>query len=229
MKVILEKIIQLRNPNFNLHKDINTVILISFAWQTFWSLVRGFSLLFYFKNPKMAMFGRAVTFFNTPKIHFGKYLKLGNHVHLSALATDGIYIGDNVGIGAYSRLVVSTSLDHPGTFIKIGDHVGIGEFAYLGGAGGLQIGDECIIGQYFSCHPENHISDDLNKSIRHQGVKRNGIKIGKNCWIGSKVTILDGVEIGDGCIIAAGAVVNSSFPNNSVIGGVPARLLKQRI
>nr|MBP7478691.1 sugar O-acetyltransferase [Chitinophagales bacterium] len=40
---------------------------------------------------------------------------------------------------------------------------------------------------------------------------------------------LDGVEIGDGCIIAAGAVVHSSFPNNSVIGGVPARLLKQRI
>ena len=215
MKAILEKIIRLRNPNFNLHKDINTVILISFAWLTFWSLVRGLSLLFYLKNPKMAMLGRAVTFFNSPKIHFGKYLKLGNHVHLSALATDGIYLGDNV--------------DHPGTFIKIGDHVGIGEFAYLGGAGGLQIGDECIIGQYFSCHPENHLSDDLNKSIRHQGVKRNGIKIGKNCWIGAKVTILDGVEIGDGCIIAAGAVVHSSFPNNSVIGGVPARLLKQRI
>ena len=92
MKAILEKIIRLRNPNFNLHKDINTVILISFAWLTFWSLVRGFSLLFYLKNPKMAMLGRAVTFFNSPKIHFGKYLKLGNHVHLSALATDGIYL-----------------------------------------------------------------------------------------------------------------------------------------
>ncbi|MBL0192543.1 MAG: hypothetical protein IPQ18_14745 [Saprospiraceae bacterium] len=39
---------------------------------------------------------------------------------------------------------------HPGEFIKIGNNVGIGEFAYLGGAGGLEIGDECIIGQYFS-------------------------------------------------------------------------------
>ena len=68
----------------------------------------------------------------------------------------------------------------------------------------------------------------MHQAIRLQGVKRTGIKIGKNCWIGAKVTILDGVTIGDGCIVAAGAVVNSSFPDNSVIGGVPARLLKQR-
>jgi acetyltransferase-like isoleucine patch superfamily enzyme len=98
----------------------------------------------------------------------------------------------------------------------------------LGGAGGLEIGDECIIGQYLSCHPENHVSGDLEVAIRHQGVTRKGIKIGPNCWIGSKVTILDGVEIGKGCIIAAGAVVTKSFPSNSVIGGVPAKLLKSR-
>ena len=69
---------------------------------------------------------------------------------------------------------------------------------------------------------------DINTPIRLQGVTRKGIKIGNNCWIGSKVTILDGVEIGDGCVIAAGAVVQTSFPPNSVIGGVPARILKQR-
>jgi acetyltransferase-like isoleucine patch superfamily enzyme len=73
------------------------------------------------------------------------------------------------------------------------------------------------------------LADDLNLAIRLQGVSRKGIKIGKNCWIGSKVTILDGVEIGDSCIVAAGAVVNKSFPSNSVIGGVPAKILKSRI
>jgi acetyltransferase-like isoleucine patch superfamily enzyme len=93
----------------------------------------------------------------------------------------------------------------------------------------LSIGDDCIIGQYFSCHPENHYFSDVDQLIRHQGVHRKGIEIGKNCWIGSKVTILDGVTIGDGCVVAAGAVVHQSFPSNVVIGGVPAKVLGQRI
>jgi len=148
---------------------------------------------------------------------------------LSALGRDGITIGDHVGIGAHSRVVVSTSLNQIGSHIRIGDHVGIGEFAYLGGAGGLDIGNECIIGQYFSCHPENHNYMDEALPIRKQGVNRKGISIGNDCWIGSKVTILDGVTIGNGCVIAAGAVVTTSFPDNSMIGGVPAKLLKARL
>ena len=129
-------------------------------------------------------------------------------------------------IGAFSRLVVGTSFTNLGKYIKIGNNVGIGEFAYLGGGGGLEIGDDCIIGQYLSCHPENHNFNNPKVLIRLQGVTRKGIKIGKNCWIGAKVTILDGVEIGNNCVIAAGAVVRSSMPSHTVIGGVPARILK---
>ena len=102
----------------------------------------------------------------------------------------------------------------------------LGEFAYLGGAGGLEIGNDCVIGQYFSCHPENHQFEDSSKLIRLQGTTRKGIKIGNNCWIGAKVTILDGVTIGDNCVIAAGAVVTKSMPAGRLIGGVPAKVLK---
>ncbi|MCG8310081.1 MAG: acyltransferase, partial [Cytophagales bacterium] len=123
---------------------------------------------------------------------------------------------------------VSTSMENPGRFIKIGNNVGIGEFAYLGGGGGLEIGDDCIAGQYFSCHPENHNFSDPDVVIRLQGVSRRGIKIGSNCWIGSKVTILDGVTLGKGCVLAAGSVVTRSFPANSIIGGVPAKLIRKR-
>jgi acetyltransferase-like isoleucine patch superfamily enzyme len=228
MKYLIQKIIKFRNPNFKFDDALNGTVLLLFIWVQGWGLFRGLKWLFYFKKPKMTIMGKRVSFFNSSKIKFGKYLKLGNDVHLSALGKQGILIGDNVGIGAYSRVVVSTSMNNLGKFIKIGNNVGMGEFAYLGGAGGLEIGDECIIGQYFSCHPENHIASDLNTAIRHQDVTRKGIKIGMNCWIGSKVTILDGVEVGDGCIIAAGAVVNKSFPPNSIIGGVPAKLLKSR-
>ena len=228
MSVVLEKIIQRRNPHFTLHTKISIATLLSFFWINLWSLIRGSKLLLVGKNPRMAILGSHVKFFNSSKIKFGKYLKLGDHVYISALGKEGVFFGNNVGIGAYSRVVVSTTFDNPGKYIKIGNNVGIGEFAYLGGGGGLEIGDDCIIGQYFSCHPENHVTHNLNMPIRYQGVSRKGIKIGQNCWIGSKVTILDGVSIGEGCIIAAGAVVTKSFPDYSIIGGVPAKLLKYR-
>lgn len=228
MKTLIQNIIRRRNPSFRFDNNLNTVALLSFVWQQFWSIIRGMKMLFYFKKPKMALLGKNVRFFNTPKIHFGRFMKLGDYVYMSALGKEGIALGDNVGIGAFSRLVVSTSFNQLGNYIRIGNNVGLGEFAYLGGAGGLEIGDDCIIGQYLSCHPENHNADHPDMPIRQQGVSRKGIKIGKNCWIGSKVTILDGVEVGDGCIIAAGAVLTKSFPKNSIIGGVPAKVLKPR-
>ncbi|PDS23726.1 acyltransferase [Flavobacterium branchiophilum] len=228
MKTILQKIIQLRNPNFEFDQNLNSTTLLYFIGVQFCNLCRGLKVLFFLRNPKSMMLGTSVTFFNISQIKWGKFLKLGSHVQLSALGLDGIQLGNNVGIGAFSRIVISTSLNQLGTYIKIGNNVGIGEFAYLGGAGGLTIGNDCIVGQYFSCHPENHVFTDVNQPIRNQGVTRKGIDIGNDCWIGSKVTILDGVSIGHGCVIAAGSVVTKSFGDRAIIGGVPAKLLKTR-
>lgn len=228
MKKLIEKIIKTRNPHFAFDEDLNAFALVQFVCIQFCSLIRGLKVIFFLKNPKGMLLGKNVIFFNPPKVTYGKFLRLGNQVYVSALSKNGIQFGDNVSIGAFGRVIVSTSLDNIGDKIKIGNNVGIGEFAYLGGAGGLEIGDECIIGQYLSCHPENHIYSDLNISIRYQGVTRKGIKIGNNCWVGAKVTVLDGVIVGNGCIIAAGSVVTKSFPDNSIIGGVPARILKSR-
>jgi acetyltransferase-like isoleucine patch superfamily enzyme len=228
MKNLIQKIIQRRNPNFSFDNNLNSFALLQFIWIQSMSLVRGLKVMLYLRKSKWMMLGKNVTFFNTPKITWGKFLRLGNYVYVSALGRKGVVFGDNVSIGAYSRIIVSTSLNEIGESIVFGNNVGIGEFAYLGGAGGLTIGDDCIVGQYLSCHPENHNYEDLTTPIRHQGVTRKGIEIGPNCWIGSKVTILDGVTIGSGCVIAAGSVVTKSFPENSIIGGVPAKLLKSR-
>ncbi|PBQ34502.1 acetyltransferase [Sphingobacteriaceae bacterium] len=228
MKTLLQKIIRLRNPNFSFDTGLNNFALLQFIWLQVFNLLRGLRVLLALKNPKGMLREPGVRFFNLPKITWGKFVKFGSHVYISALGKGELTIGNGSGIGAFSRIIVSTSLYKLGSSIHIGNYVSIGEFAYLGGGGGLEIGDECIIGQYLSCHPENHVASDLNVSIRFQDVTRKGIKIGKNCWIGSKVTVLDGVEIGDGCIIAAGAVVTKSFPANSVIGGLPAKLIKTR-
>jgi acetyltransferase-like isoleucine patch superfamily enzyme len=228
MKRIIEQIIQMRNPNFKFDAVLPLRTILEFVWIQILCLSRGFKVLFSLRKPRGMMLGRGVSFFYMSKIKWGKFLRLGDFVFVSALSKNGVQFGNNVSIGAFSRIIVSTTLNNLGDKIIIGDSVGIGEYASLGGAGGLEIGDECIVGPYLSCHPENHNYQDLAISIRFQGVNRKGIKVGKNCWIGSKVSILDGVQLGNGCIIAAGAVVTKSFPDNSIIGGVPAKLIKMR-
>lgn len=158
----------------------------------------------------------------------GGLVRLGSHSRVDCTSRDGIELGRNFKLGAFSRVIASGTLSDLGKGIVIGDNVGIGEFAYLGGAGGLRIGSDVIVGQYFSTHPENHVFSDPEVPIREQGVTREGIQIGSDCWIGAKVTILDGVTLGHGCVVAAGSVVNSTFPDYSIIGGVPARVLKPR-
>ena len=227
MQTIINRIIRKKNPSFaGLDTALPTHALPALLSQKGIQWLRSCKLLFRGMRPNHWFLGKGVSIFLASKVKMGKWVQLEDGVHLSGLGTEGIRIGNNVRIGAFSRLVASTTFDQPGKGIRIGNNVGIGEFAYLGGAGGLSIGDNCIIGQYFSCHPENHQFSDPAIQIRHQGTSRKGIEIGEDCWIGSKVTILDGVRIGRHCVIAAGAVVNQSFPDHSVIGGVPARLLK---
>lgn len=229
MKKCIEHIIQLRNPDFKFDTHLSNRDLISFFFQQSMAFIRGLKFVIFFRNPKFMLLGKRTEFINLHKISFGKFLKIGSDVKIAAYGKQAIHLGNNVSIGDFSRLILCTTLNNLGEHITIGNNVGIGEFAYIGGAGGLTISDDCIIGQYLSCHPENHNYSILGKNIRFQGVQRFGIHIGKNCWIGSKVTILDGVKIGDNCVIAAGAVVKDSFPENSVIAGVPAKLVKTRI
>ncbi|MFT6147870.1 MAG: acetyltransferase-like isoleucine patch superfamily enzyme [Saprospiraceae bacterium] len=224
---IIEKIIKWKNPQFELDKALTNAVILQLTWSKFWSIVRGFKIIFHGKKPSLIFIGRRVKLFNARNMQFGKWVQLEDNVYMSALGKEPLKIGNNVKIGAFSRVIISTSFNDIGKGITIGDNVGLGEFSYLGGAGGLEIGSDCIIGQYLSCHPENHNYSDPSKLIRFQDTTRQGIKIGKNCWIGSKVTVLDGVTIGNNCVIAAGAVVTKSMPDNVIIGGVPAKILKK--
>ncbi len=223
---IIEYLIRKKNPNFQFDKDVPVKILFILAVTKVVQQLRAFKLLFSGHLPKKIFLGKNVRFFHASNIQFGDWVQLEDQVYVSALGRQPVVFGDNVKIGAFSQIVCATSFDNIGEYIRIGNNVGIGEFAYLGGGGGLEIGDDCIIGQYLSCHPENHHFLQTDKLIRLQGVSRKGIRIGKNCWIGAKVTILDGVTIGDNCVIAAGAVVTKDMPSNSVLGGVPAKVIK---
>ena len=162
------------------------------------------------------------------KISFGNNLNIERCCYIDALSRNGLVLGNNVSIGYMTTIRLTGSLKIIANGIKIGNNVGLGTHGFYGcGVGNLEIGDNTIFGNYVSIHPENHNYKDL--IIREQGVSSvGGVKIGNNCWIGAKATILDGTEIGDGCIVAAGAVVKGKFPDDVIIGGVPAKIIKKR-
>ena len=164
----------------------------------------------------------------TSLLSFENKLIIGRKCYIDALGEIGIKCGNNVSFGQNTTMIVTGSLKQIGKGIIIGNNVGLGTNGYYGGAGGVEIGDDTIFGNFVSIHPENHNYDILGVPIRLQGVNHKGIKIGNGCWIGAKATILDGTRIGDGCIVAAGAVVRGEFPDNVIIGGVPAKIIKNR-
>jgi acetyltransferase-like isoleucine patch superfamily enzyme len=216
-----------KNTDFRFDQEITNTMLISLVMNRLISLVRGMKLSFITKRFKWVFMGKSVSIFNKNGLRIGNNVTIGDYVKLSALGTGGLSIDDNVNIGSFSHIIVSTSFNNIGEFIRLGKNVAVGEFSYLGGGGGLEIGKDTIIGQYFSAHPENHVFSDTNKLIRSQGVDRQGIKIGDNCWIGAKVTVLDGVNIGSNSVVAAGSVVTESFGEGVLIAGVPAKIIRQ--
>lgn len=137
-------------------------------------------------------------------------------------------LGDNVVIGRNSRIECTGGLQSIGKGIKIGDRTTFGNDCMFGAAGGIDIGDDVVAGQFIRFHSENHQYSDTTKLIREQGVTHKGIKVGNNCWIGAGAVFLDGAELGDGCVVGANAIVTKKFPNNTVIAGVPAKVIATR-
>ncbi len=224
---MLNKLISLiKGEEFKLDKRLSSSFILGFLLTRLWSYIR---FVFIFKTLKIGFLGRRSKVIRAKDIKFGKNLSIDRECFLNALSEQGMVLGDNVSIQKRVIIECSGSLKSLGKGLVIGNNVGIGTSCFLGCAGGIEIGDDTILGNNISFHSENHNFKNLDVPIRLQGVNRKGIKIGKNCWIGAKVTILDGSIVGEGCIIAAGAVLTGkSFPDNSIIGGVPAKIISTR-
>jgi len=163
------------------------------------------------------------------KLVVGKSVTIARGCYIDALSEKGISFGDNVSMGINTRIEGTGNLQHLGKGMRVGNNVGLGYDSFYGCSGGIEIGDDTIIGNFVSFHSENHVFDSLQTPIRLQGVTHKGIRIGKNCWIGAKATLLDGVTVEDGCIIAAGALLKAGvYQANNIYGGVPARLIRYR-
>ena len=109
-----------------------------------------------------------------------------------------------------------------GKNITLGKGVFINEGCCFQDQGGIEIGDDVLIGQQVVIATLNH---DLAPNKRANMIPA-PVKIGNNVWIGAHATILAGVTIGDNAVVAAGAVVTKDVPANTVVAGVPAKVIK---
>lgn len=115
-----------------------------------------------------------------------------------------------------------------GGTIEIGPHTYLGPYVCMAGPGNIRIGKDCLIASGSSLYANNHVFDDLTRPINQQPVTTYGITIEDDCWLGSGVRVLDGVTIGKGSVIGAGAVVTKDIPPYSVAVGVPAKVISKR-
>lgn len=112
--------------------------------------------------------------------------------------------------------------------ITIGSNVSIWPMSYVEGSGGIVIGNDVSIAHSVTIMSEEHEYTDRNLPIKDQGKTFAPVEIKDNVWIGAKATILSGVTIGTGAIVGAGAVVTNDVPDNSIVVGIPARVIKTR-
>jgi acetyltransferase-like isoleucine patch superfamily enzyme len=93
--------------------------------------------------------------------------------------------------------------------------------------GPVSIGNNVNLAQGITVTALNHNFGDTTRKIDEQGISTKPVEIGDDVWIGANAVILPGVTIGRHAVVAAGAVVTNDVPNNCVVGGVPAKLIKQ--
>jgi acetyltransferase-like isoleucine patch superfamily enzyme len=170
-----------------------------------------------------------------------RYLRLARlRLRHPEVVTEGmVFLGKRVRVAGrpgYGRVVLGQWV-HIGDGTRLTAHEGtlrVGEKAILGSAStvtcylDIEIGARTLVADWVYVTDFDHRFEDLAAPIKDQGIVKAPVRIGPDCWLGVKVTVLRGAVVGRGCVLAAHAVVRGTIPDLAVAGGVPARILKYR-
>lgn len=158
--------------------------------------------------------GKGLGLSSVRKIVGGKYIRIGNDC----------CFGNDIVLTAWS-------INGSTPCVIIGNNCSFGSWNHISSSNKIVINDGLLTGKWVSIIDNSHGCSTYDQlQIRpwlRPIVSKGPITIGKNVWIGDKATILSGVTIGDGCIIAANSVVTKNIPSYCVAGGVPAQIIKQ--
>jgi acetyltransferase-like isoleucine patch superfamily enzyme len=173
------------------------------------------------------IFGQNLTLRHPHKIFIGDETVIDDNCLLDAKGIDnqGIFIGNNVFLGRNSILSCKDG------DIYLEDGANIGFNCEIFSSNRVTIGENTLLAAY--CYLIGGGNYDIDRNAAAFGEQDGldslgGIRVGDSCWLGADVKVLDGVEIGTGAVIGAGAVVRQDIPPNSMAAGVPARVVRTR-
>lgn len=213
-----------------MNSKISKIDKIEILLKTSVKVLRGcFVRLFLDEVKGMLLIGKGVQISHGKHIHCGKNVKFEDYSEIHGLCSEGLIFGDYVTI---SRGVMIRPSSYYGNDYGIGlimkEHSSIGPYGYIGCSGRVCIGKNVMLGPKCSLFAENHIFSDTESSIKSQGVRQKGIVIEDDCWIGSNVTILDGVTIGKGSVIGAGTLISKDVPAGSIVIDKREKIIRER-
>jgi len=170
------------------------------------------------------VFGQNVTLRHPHKIEIGANVVIDDNCLLDAKGSDnaGIRIGSGVFMGRNSILSCKNG------DIVLEDNVNIGFNSEVFSGNRVTIGHDTLVAAYCYFIGGDHDAAELDQAVMHQGSTARGIQVGPNGWFGAGVKVLDGVTIGEHCVVGAGAVVTRDLPAAAVAVGIPARVMRQR-
>ena len=193
-----------------------------------------FGIIYNYTTNKRIIYYQNLLYTNWIKSSFksiGKNVVISKNIDLQGNKIRNITIGNNTKI---AKKCILGCWDTQNTFydakIIIGDNCHIGEYSHITSINSITIGNGVLTGRYVYISDNNHGNTDLDTlqipPLKRELYSKGPIHIGDNVWIGDKVAILSGVTIGEGSIIAANAVVTKDVPPYSLVGGIPAKIIK---
>jgi len=204
--------------------------LLSFGWTFVSRAMRGLLLRLRLGPCKgLVLCERGVVISHGRHISAGRCLNIEQGCHIVGLAKRGIVFGDRCTVRSFASIrPTNVLLGEPGEGLRMGNHSNIGSYSYIGCSGYIEIGDNVMMGPHVNLLAENHVFERTDVTIKEQGVERSFIRIEDDCWIGASSTIVAGVTVGQGSVVAAGSVVTRDVEPFSVVGGVPAEVIRSR-
>jgi serine acetyltransferase len=166
-----------------------------------------------------------------------RFAAFGAH-SLMAFPTGAVYgeqwieVGDQCMIAELVTLCAGMAPGHdlgPDPVLRIGDRCVIGRGSHIVAHKSIEIGDDVFTGPYVYVTDQNHSYADLDVPVGRQWPVNSGVRIGAGTWLGTGAVILPGANIGRNVVVAAGAVVRGAVPDYAVVGGVPAKVIREYV
>jgi len=211
---------------------------LRYMWEQFWLFILGWiptivgiAIRAVLYRLIMKMDGMAAIEHNV-RLRYASNIRLGQRVYLDYntyihACPNGVTIGDDTLVMHGSVLHVYNFRGMKQSGIRIGKNSLIGEYNVIRGQGGVTVGDRVYTSPFVQIVSVNHVFDDPNIPFAEQGITAEGIVIEDDVWIGSGAVITDGVRIGKGAVVAGGAVVTKDVEPLTIVGGVPAKVIRK--